>query len=146
MYLEKLPKEDGGFKKVGDIDENRQHTFIDVTMTSDLLCAVEQYSDWLKAFQEHYNQRTGETAEYRPYAFSDTYNCNTNKGALIFDNTDPNNYLIYSAVTNGIYRFTYKYYDIYVFDHCIIWWYKECYCSNTSEESSTANEFFLAIS
>tara|TARA_R110000824_G_scaffold18850_4_gene73970 strand:- start:22294 stop:26031 length:3738 start_codon:yes stop_codon:yes gene_type:complete len=50
------------------------------------------------------------TGEYRPYAFSDTYNCGTNMGSLVFNNNDADTYLIYSAVTDGIYRFTYKAY------------------------------------
>ena len=48
------------------------------------------------------------TGEYRPYAFSETYG--THEGSLIFNEQDPDNYLIYSAKTNGIYRFTYKSY------------------------------------
>ena len=48
------------------------------------------------------------TGEYRPYAFSETYD--THDGSLVFNETDANNYLIYSAKTDGIYRFTYKSY------------------------------------
>lgn len=67
MYLEKLPQEDNEFRKVYSIAENPNHTLIDVAVASDLLCAVEQYDDWLRAFQEYYNQKTGGSAGYRSY-------------------------------------------------------------------------------
>ena len=46
------------------------------------------------------------TLEYRPYTFSEAYG--RNNGTLIFNESDVDNYLTYSALTSGIYRFTYK--------------------------------------
>ena len=46
------------------------------------------------------------TLEYRPYVFSQAYG--RNNGTLIFNETDTDNYLTYSAITSGVYRFTYK--------------------------------------
>ena len=45
---------------------------------------------------------------YGPYVFSEAYA--KNGGDIIIDETDPLNYLRVSAVTSGIYRFTYKSY------------------------------------
>src|SRR3989338_8674631 len=64
MYLEKLPKEDGEFKKVTHLKDIGH--YIDVTVTSDLLRELDSES-WLKAFQEHYNQATGESVDCRSY-------------------------------------------------------------------------------
>tara|TARA_R110000851_G_scaffold307579_2_gene466196 strand:- start:11944 stop:15759 length:3816 start_codon:yes stop_codon:yes gene_type:complete len=48
------------------------------------------------------------TLQYRPYTFSEAYG--RNNGALIFNESDVDNYLTYSAITSGVYRFTYKAY------------------------------------
>ena len=48
------------------------------------------------------------TLQYRPYAFSSAYG--RSGGTLIFNESDVDNYLTYSAITSGVYRFTYKAY------------------------------------
>jgi len=48
------------------------------------------------------------TLQYRPYTFSEAYG--SNNGTLIFNEYDADNYLTYSAITSGVYRFTYKAY------------------------------------
>jgi hypothetical protein len=46
------------------------------------------------------------TLQYRPYTFSEAYG--RNNGTLIFNESDTDNYLTYSAITSGVYRFSYK--------------------------------------
>ncbi|MFC1697213.1 hypothetical protein ACFL1H_02690 [Nanoarchaeota archaeon] len=69
MYLEKLPKEDGEEKRIYSINEETHinTTCIDVAVSSDLLSAVDLYTDWLEAFKEHYIRETGEQTDFNPY-------------------------------------------------------------------------------
>ena len=48
------------------------------------------------------------TENYTPYAFSEVYG--ENGGSVGFNNSDPDNYMTFSARNSGVYRFTYKAY------------------------------------
>ncbi|MBR9692007.1 hypothetical protein GOV06_04415 [Candidatus Woesearchaeota archaeon] len=64
--LEKLPKEDGLDKAIISIEEKTKH-LIEVDCTRDLIFGVENITDWLEAFQEHYNLETGQNHSYWPH-------------------------------------------------------------------------------
>jgi hypothetical protein len=58
MFLEKLPKEEGLFKRIYSIDENKEHTRIEVDCSSEIISGMDNYDDWLLAFKEHYDAYT----------------------------------------------------------------------------------------
>jgi hypothetical protein len=59
-----IPKEDGIQKRVKNISENDDHTYIEAYCSDVLINDVESYDYWLLAFKEHYDSMTMNNSEY----------------------------------------------------------------------------------
>lgn len=87
MSFEKLPKEDGEEKVIYRIDENTDKTLIEVSASDELICAVENFRDWINAFREHYEQITGAKSEIRRYNAPQVQGVNIpgDSGRIVFE-------------------------------------------------------------